>query len=69
MIKKKSNLLNNQAIAELISWKALPLLKQYTTRFDSIKSRKYSDHSVSMQKKIRKAIIRAREIGVLAYTA
>ena len=69
MIKKKSNLLNHQPIVELISRKALPLLQQYMTRFDNIKPRKYANHSVAMQKKIRKAIIRAREIGILAYSA
>ena len=62
MIKKKSNLLNHQAAIDLVSRKALPLLKEYLTRFDNIKPRKYSNHSVSMQKKIRKAIIRAREL-------
>lgn len=68
MIKKKSNLLNNEELTPFISWKALPLLKEYMTRFDNIKPRKYSQHSVRMQKKMRKAIIRARELGLLGYT-
>ena len=68
MIKKKSNLLNRQSVAELVYWKATALLTQYMTRFDDIKPRKYSGHSVAMQKKMRKAIIRAREIGLLPYT-
>jgi ribosomal protein S18 len=38
------------------------------TRFDNIKPRKYSQHSVRVQKKLRKAIIRARELGLIAYT-
>ena len=68
MIKKKSTLLNRQDLSELVSWKAIPLLKEYMTRFDNIKPRKYSQHSVRMQKKVRKALIRARELGLLAYT-
>jgi ribosomal protein S18 len=68
MIKKKSNLLNRQDLADLISWKALPLLKEYLTRFDNIKPRKYSQHSVRIQKKLRKSLIRARELGLIAYT-
>lgn len=68
MIKKKSALLNRTDIADLISWKAIPLLSEYMTRFDNIKPRKYSQHSVRLQKKIRKSIIRARELGLLAYT-
>lgn len=62
MIKKKSNLLNRQSVADLVNRKAIPLLTQFMTRFDDIKPRKYSGHSVAMQKKIRKSIIRAREI-------
>ncbi len=68
MIKKKSNLLNHRSVAELVYRKAVPLLQQYMTRFDDIKPRKYSWHSVAMQKKVRKAIIRAREIGLISYT-
>jgi ribosomal protein S18 len=68
MIKKKSNLLNRQDLSDLISWKAIPLLKEYMTRFDNIKPRKYSQHSVRIQKKLRKSLIRARELGLLAYT-
>ncbi len=68
MIKKKSNLLNRQELVGLISWKAIPLLTEYMTRFDNIKPRKYSQHSVRVQKKLRKAIIRARELGLIAYT-
>lgn len=68
MIKKKSNLLNHKSIADLVHRKAVPLLTKYMTRFDDIKPRKYSGHSVAMQKKMRSAIIRAREIGLVAYT-
>ncbi len=41
MIKKKSALLRRQDLADLISWKAIPLLTEYMTRFDNIKPRKY----------------------------
>lgn len=68
MIKKKNDLLTRQDVVSLISWKALPLLQEYMTRFDNIKPRKYSQHSVRVQKKMRKAIIRARELGLISYT-
>ena len=68
MIKKKNDLLNRKEVADLISWKAVPLLQEYMTRFDNIKPRKYSQHSVRIQKKLRKTIIRARELGLMAYT-
>ena len=68
MIKKKNDLLNRTDVADLISWKAAPLLQEYMTRFDNIKPRKYSKHSVRVQKKLRKNIIRARELGLMAYT-
>lgn len=68
MIKKKNDLLKRKDVADLISWKAVPLLQEYMTRFDNIKPRKYSQHSVRIQKKLRKTIIRARELGLMAYT-
>ena len=45
MIKKKNDLLKSNDVIELISWKAVPLLQEYMTRFDNIKPRKYSQHS------------------------
>ncbi len=68
MIKKKSALLKRTDLSDLISWKAIPLLTEYMTRFDNIKPRKYWQHSVRVQKKLRKSLIRARELGLLAYT-
>ncbi|MFA7718171.1 MAG: 30S ribosomal protein S18 [Candidatus Absconditabacterales bacterium] len=50
-----------------INWKAIPMLKKYVTRFGNIKPRKYTGNNVSTQKKIREAILRARELGLLAY--
>ena len=50
-----------------VSWKSLPMLKKYMTRFGDIKPRKYTGNSVKLQKYLRKIIIRAREMGVLEY--
>ncbi len=52
---------------EYINWKAVSALKKYVTRFGDIKPRKYTWVSVKVQKKIRKSIIRARELGLLPY--
>ncbi|USN54071.1 MAG: 30S ribosomal protein S18 [Candidatus Peribacteria bacterium] len=52
---------------ELINWKSVALLKTYTTRFGNIKPRKFSTNTVRQQKEVRKAIIRARELGLLPY--
>jgi len=38
------------------------------TRFARIKPRKFSGNSVQQQKKVRQAIIAAREVGLLPYT-
>lgn len=50
-----------------ISWKAIPMLKKYVTRFGNIKPRKYTGNAVNVQKTLRNTIIKAREIGVLQY--
>ena len=50
-----------------ISWKSLPMLKKYMTRFGDIKPRKYTGNPVSAQKNLRKVVIRAREMGLLEY--
>ena len=50
-----------------INWKAVALLKYYTTRFGNIKPRKFTKLPVKYQKKVRKAIINAREFGLLSY--
>jgi len=50
-----------------ITWKALPMLAKYLTRFGDIKPRKYTDNNISTQKKVREAIIRSRELGLLDY--
>jgi len=51
-----------------ISRKSLPMLKKYMTRFGSMKPRKYTNNSVSVQKKLRSVILRAREMWLLHYT-
>ena len=50
-----------------ITWKAIPMLKKYMTRFGNVKPRKYTGNSVSVQKKLRSTIIRAREMWFLEY--
>jgi ribosomal protein S18 len=50
-----------------ITWKSLPMLKKYMTRFGDIKPRKYTGNPVRIQKDLRIAIIRAREMGLLEY--
>lgn len=51
----------------LISWKSIDLLKKYTTRFGNIKPRRFTWLSVSHQKMMRNAIIKAREMWLLVY--
>jgi len=58
--KDKTNL-------DLINWKSVDFLRAYTTRFGNIKPRRFTGLSVSHQKKVRQAIIRARELWVLPY--
>jgi ribosomal protein S18 len=43
------------------------MLKKYMTRFGDVKPRKYTGNRVSVQKALRKVIIRAREMGLLEY--
>ncbi len=50
-----------------INRKAIPMLKKYITRFGNIKPRAYTKNSVSTQKKIKTAILRARELGFIEY--
>ena len=51
-----------------INWKSVVMLKKYLTRFGNMKPRKYTKNTVSIQKKLRKEIIKAREFGLLEYT-
>jgi len=52
---------------DYLVWKSVPMLKKYVTRFWNIKPRKYTWNAVLRQKKLRKCILRARELWVLEY--
>ncbi len=67
-ITVKKGFFEDDATISNINWKAVNLLKHYTTRFGNIKPRAFMGNRVKHQKKVRRAIIRARELGVLAYT-
>ncbi len=43
------------------------MLKKYITRFGDIKPREYTNSSVSTQKKLKTAILRARELGFIPF--
>lgn len=66
-MKKYKDFFKEAGKESLISWKSVELLKRYMTRFWDIKPKKYSWNSVKHQKHVRKAIIRARELGILEY--
>jgi len=51
----------------LINWKAHTLLRHFVSRFGNIKKRKFTKLPVKYQKKVRKAIINAREFGLIPY--
>ena len=59
---------NKESHNEELSWKSARLLKYYITRFGDIKPRKFMGNSVSQQKKVRQAILRSRELGLIGYT-
>lgn len=64
----KKGFFNDEDTTENINWKAVNFLRNYMTRFGDIKPRAFMGNRVKHQKKVRKAIIRARELGVLPYT-
>lgn len=43
------------------------MLRKYITRFGDIKPRAYTNNSVATQKKLKKEILRARELGFIEY--
>ncbi len=51
----------------LINWKAYILLRHFVNRFGNIKKRKFTKLPVKYQKRVRKAIINAREFGLIPY--
>jgi small subunit ribosomal protein S18 len=50
-----------------IDWKDYPTLKNFTDYFGNIKKRYYTGVSLRHQKMLRKAIERARFMGMLSY--
>jgi len=50
-----------------INRKSVVMLKKYVTRFGNIKPRAYTNNSVSIQKKLKNVILRARELWLLEY--
>lgn len=63
----KVTFFKNKENRKYITWKALPILKKYVTRFGSIKPRKYTGNLINVQKKVKEAIQRARELGLVEY--
>lgn len=53
--------------AKYLNWKSIAMLQKYISRFGDIKPRKYTGNTVSIQKKLRETVIRARELGLLEY--
>jgi len=63
---KKKQLVKKDNIG-LVNWKSVVLLREFTTRFGNIKPRRFTNLPVKYQKKVRKAIINAREFGLVPY--
>lgn len=63
----KKDYFKDEENLKYVNRKSVLLLKNYTTRFWDMKPRKYTKISVLIQKKIRKAVSRARELWVLPY--
>lgn len=64
---QKVSFFMNKDNKKYLTWKAVPVLKKYMTRFGSIKPRKYTKNTVLTQKKVKESIQRARELGLLEY--
>ena len=63
----KTSFFTDPKNAEYVTWKAAALLKHQTTRFANIKPKEFTSLSVAQQKKIRQAVLRARELAFLPY--
>ena len=59
---QKLTFLADKRNAKYLNWKAIPLLQKYISRFGNIKPRKYTGNTVNTQKKLREAVLRAREL-------
>lgn len=67
VVKKKVSFFESKENEKYFVRKAVWLLKKFMTRFGDVKPRKYTGISVKQQKKVRKAILRWRELGVIPY--
>jgi len=65
---QKVSFFSDKKNEKYISRKSVTMLKKYITRFGNIKPREYTHNSVGTQKKLKTTILRARELGLLAYT-
>ncbi len=57
----------NKENEHLINWKSVGLLKTYTTRFWEMKPRRFTWNTVKYQKRVKKAISRARYLWLIPY--
>jgi len=64
---QKVNFFSDKKNEKYLNRKSITMLKKYITRFGDIKPREYTHSPVGTQKKLKKAILRARELGFIAY--
>lgn len=64
---QKVTFFSDRKNSKYINWKSIVMLNKYVTRFGDIKPRKYTNNSLSIQKKIRSEIIRARGLGLIDF--
>lgn len=64
---QKISFFSDKKNEKYINRKSIVMLKKYVTRFGDIKPREYTKNSVGTQKKLKTAILRARELGFIAY--
>lgn len=64
---QKISFFSDLKYSKYINRKSVVMLKKYITRFGNIKPRKYTNNSLSTQKKLRREIIRARNFGLIEF--
>jgi ribosomal protein S6/ribosomal protein S18 len=64
---QKVSFFSDKKNAKYLNRKSIMMLKKYITRFGDIKPREYTKNSVGTQKKLKTAILRARELWFIAY--
>ncbi|EKD25064.1 MAG: hypothetical protein ACD_80C00124G0007 [uncultured bacterium (gcode 4)] len=64
---QKVDFFSDKKNAKYLNRKSVVMLKKYITRFGDIKPREYTFNAVGTQKKLKKVILRARELGFIAY--